>query len=79
LPPVLAVPIAFHDRPRDVSDVPLKKLTELVSLAGRCADVFVDERPADAIAFVRKSFFDSYQIAEADCDAMMNEISTRTK
>jgi diguanylate cyclase (GGDEF)-like protein len=79
LPPVLAVPITFHDRPQDVSDVPLKKLTELISLAGRCADVFVDERPADALAFVRKSFLESYQISEADCDTMMNDISTRTK
>src|SRR4051812_6639075 len=79
LPPVLAVPITFHDRPQDVSDVPLKKLTELVTLAGRCADVFVDEKAADAIAFVRKAFAESYQISEADCDAMMKEISTKTK
>ncbi|HEV8378796.1 MAG TPA: GGDEF domain-containing protein [Tepidisphaeraceae bacterium] len=79
LPPVLAVPMAFHDHPRDVTDPALKKLAEVVTLAGRCADVFVDERPADAIAFVRKAFAESFQINEADCDAMMNEISTRTK
>src|SRR5258706_2063603 len=53
--------------------------TTLFRSSGRCADVFVDERPADAIAFVRKAFLESYQIVEADCDAMMKEISTKTK
>ena len=79
LPPVLAVPMAFHDRPKDVTDPALKKLADLVWLSGRCADVFMDEQPADAIAFVRKSFPETFQITEAECDAMMNEISTRTK
>src|SRR5205814_1819992 len=60
LPPVLAVPITFHDRAQDVSDVPLKKLTELIALAGRCADVFVDEKAVDAIAYVRKVFRASF-------------------
>src|SRR5258705_11129728 len=71
--------MAFHDHPKDITDASLKKLAEVVSLAGRCADVFVDEQPADAIAFVRKSFAESFQINEADCDALMNEISMRTK
>ena len=79
LPPVLAAPMAFHDHPKDVTDPALKKLAEIVSLSGRCADVFVDQNPADAIAFVRKAFAESFQIAEADCDTMMNEISTKTK
>jgi diguanylate cyclase (GGDEF)-like protein len=79
LPPVLAVPMTFHDHPKDVSDPALKKLAEVVSLSGRCADVFVEEQPAEAIAFVRKTFAESFQINEADCDAMMNEISAKTK
>src|SRR5258706_4680083 len=79
LPPVLATPMAFHDHPKDITDPALKKLTEVVWLSGRCADVFVDQNPADAIAFVRKAFGESFQINEADCDAMMNEISTKTK
>ncbi|HEV8291046.1 MAG TPA: GGDEF domain-containing protein [Tepidisphaeraceae bacterium] len=79
LPPVLAMPMAYHDHPKDVPDPALKKLADVVSLSGRCADVFVDEQPADAIAFVRKAFAESFQINEADCDALMNEISTRTR
>ena len=57
----------------------LTDLTELAALSSRCADVFVDEKAVDAIAFVRKTFAESFQISEADCDAMMNEISTRTR
>jgi diguanylate cyclase (GGDEF)-like protein len=79
LPPVLAVPMVFHDHPKDVADQALKKLAEIVSISGRCADVFVDENPAESLAFVRKSFADSFGINEADCDAMMSDISTRTK
>src|SRR5258706_5059557 len=66
LPPVLAAPMTFHDHPKDVTDPALKKLAEIVSLSGRCADVFVDQNPADAIAFVRKAFAESFQIPEAD-------------
>jgi diguanylate cyclase (GGDEF)-like protein len=78
LPPVLAVPMAAHDHPKDVTDPALKTLAEIVSISGR-ARMFVDQNPADAVAFVRKAFAESFQIAEADCDAMMNEISIKTK
>jgi diguanylate cyclase (GGDEF)-like protein len=79
LPPVLAIPMASHDRPHDVTDPALKKLAELVSLAGRCADVFVDERPADAITFARTALASTFQISEAESDAMIAEIGNRTK
>jgi diguanylate cyclase (GGDEF)-like protein len=79
LPPVLAIPMAFHDRPQDVTDPALRKIADLVSLSGRCADVFVDERAADAIAYVRKALAETFQIGEADSDKMMAEIGNRTK
>ena len=50
----VSVPIAHHHDPAEVKDPALRKLAELVHLAGRCADVFVDEQPAPAIAEVRK-------------------------
>lgn len=79
LPPVLSVPIAFHHRSADVTDPQLRKLTELVWLAGRCADIFVDEDAAEAIATVRKFCQDQYGISEADADQMLDEICKRTK
>jgi diguanylate cyclase (GGDEF)-like protein len=79
LPPLLRVPMMSHHTVADVADPALKRLTELVYLAGRCADVFVDENAANAIAGVRKFVLDTYQISEADCDAMLDDICKRTK
>jgi diguanylate cyclase (GGDEF)-like protein len=79
LPPLLATPIGKHHSPETVSDPALKRLSELVHLAGRCADVFVDESPADAIAQCKKLFLDSHKIAEADADAVLADIGKKTK
>ena len=58
LPPTLAVPMArHHDSPSAVAAIPdedARRLTQLVALAGRCADVFVDADPAAAMADVRR-------------------------
>jgi diguanylate cyclase (GGDEF)-like protein len=79
LPPVLSVPMSLHHKPSEVTEAALRKLTEVVALAGRCADVFVDEHAAEAIAHVRKFCHENYKIAEPDCDALMDEICKRTK
>jgi two-component system, cell cycle response regulator len=79
LPPLLSVPIAHHHDPEAVSDAALKKLTELVGIGGRCADVFVDEEPAQAIADVRAFLSKRYNITQVDADTLLGEIGTRTK
>ena len=78
-PPLLAAPIASHHEPEAVEDPTLRKLTELVRVGGCCADVFVDEQPAAAIAVVRQMCQAQYGMAEADCDALLDEIGKRTK
>ena len=79
LPQMLTQPIAYHHKPDGVPDPSLRKLTDVVHLAGRCADVFVDAMPTAAIAHVRQIFASQYQMNEAECDALLNEIGTRTK
>ncbi len=79
LPPLLAIPIASHHSPDDVTDPQLKRLTTLVGLAGRCADVFVDEDAAPAIADVRKGLLEQYKMAEVDADALLADIGKKTK
>jgi diguanylate cyclase (GGDEF)-like protein len=79
LPPLLAIPMAFHHKPQQVSDAALKKLTEVIHLAGRCADVFIEEPAAAAIANARDFAQKTFNINQADCDAMLDEIGTRTK
>lgn len=79
LPPLLSAPIAKHHSVEEVTDVSLRKLTEVVYLAGRCADVFVDEDAAPAIAEVRKFCYDHYKLTPTDVDVLLGEIGTRTK
>ena len=78
-PPVLATPIAAHHTPQTVVDPPLRKMSEVISLAGWCAEVFVDDSPADAIAHVRASCLERYQIPHADADKLMAEICEKTR
>ena len=79
LPPLLAVPVRCHNNPETVTDATLRKLTELVGLAGCCAGVFVDETPAASIAAVRQTCGERYQMSEPDCDSMLEEIGRATR
>ena len=54
LPPVLAEPIRWHVDPAQADDETLQRMAAVVRVAGRCADVYVDENPAMAIADVRR-------------------------
>lgn len=79
LPPLLAIPMAFHHRPAQVSDAALKKITEVIHLSGRCADVFIEDPAAPAIAQAREFAQKTFNINQADCDALLEEVGTRTK
>jgi diguanylate cyclase (GGDEF)-like protein len=79
LPPLLTVPVSKHHSVEEVTDPSLRKLTEVVYLAGRCADVYVDEDAAPAIAEVRKFCGDNYKLSPEDTDALLAEIGKRTK
>jgi diguanylate cyclase (GGDEF)-like protein len=79
LPPLLATPIAQHHTPQTVNDVALRKMTELVSIGGRCADVFVDDDAAQAISDVRKFLQQRYELSDVDSDALLADIGKRTK
>lgn len=79
LPPVLSIPIACHHRPQQTPDLSLKRLTELVALAGQCAGVFAEEQPAVEIAAVRQQAAASWGLKEADCDALLDEIGKKTR
>jgi len=79
LPPLLRTPIAHHHAPDEVADEGLRRIAEVVHLAGYCADVFVDANAAGAIAYVRGFCRDRYQMGEAACDALLNDIGNKTK
>jgi diguanylate cyclase (GGDEF)-like protein len=78
LPPLLAIPMAFHHKPVEVEDPTLRSLAEACYLAGRCADVFVDEAAGGAIAEIRAFCQSQYGMSEADCDQFLDQICRRT-
>lgn len=78
LPPVLAVPMAFHHTPAEVTDASLRAMTDVICLASRCADVFVDDPAAEAIAEVRKVCQERHGMDDKAADAMLDEIGKRT-
>ena len=78
LPEVLTVPIAHHHRPQTLEDSAVKDLAQVVWLAGRCADVFVDAQPEWSLCDVRRTCMERYRIGELDCDAILCRIGLKT-
>jgi diguanylate cyclase (GGDEF)-like protein len=78
LPAVLHVPMAAHHKPSAVEDPGLQKLTQVCYIAGRCADVFVEESATSPIAELREYCHAQYQWSDADCDNLLSQISKRT-
>lgn len=79
LPDVLAVPMANHHSPQAVDDEILKQVTQIVWLAGRCADVFMEENcAAESIAAVRGACRELFYIDEVACDGMLCTIGLKT-
>lgn len=79
LPAALAQPIACHHSAENVTDPALRRLADIVGLAGMCADVFVDESAASSIAAVRDALSIRHGMSEADCNAMLDEIGRNTR
>jgi len=79
LPPLRAIPVMHHHSSDQVTDPPLRKLAELIWLSSRCADVFVDDEAAPAIADVRRALEQQYKLTETDGDQLLAEICGRTK
>ena len=78
LPPQLAGPIASHHRPAGVVDPAVRKLTQVVGLSGRVADVFVDADPAPALADVRQLLGEMCGMTEpGEVDALLAEVGRR--
>ena len=78
LPPLLTTPITMHHAASAVSDPQIRKLAEVVQIASRCADVFVDKDAAPAIAEVREQT-KVHGLDAAATDALLDEIGKKTK
>ena len=79
LPDVLVTPIANHHRPGAVTSAEARQLTEVVALAGRCADVYVDARPEWPLADVRRTLLERYNVGEIACGTILYRIGMKTQ
>lgn len=78
LPEALRVPIANHHSPQAVTEENHRAIAEVISLAGRCADIFLDESAAESIAAVRKLFQERYKIDITGADDILMQIGQKT-
>jgi diguanylate cyclase (GGDEF)-like protein len=79
LPALLGIPMACHHDPASAPDAFLKKLSLIVSIAGRCADVFVDDDAASAINDLRNQCQNEFSFSSADCDQLLSTICTQAR
>jgi diguanylate cyclase (GGDEF)-like protein len=79
LPPVLAEPIRHHHAADAVEDADLRQFTLLVGLAGKMADVFVDDCAASSIAEVRRRGLTDLGLTPDACDQVMDDVGRHTR
>lgn len=78
LPRALEIPMGAHHQPKGVSDQLLRRVTGVLSMAGRCADVFVGNTPAESISALRQELLEEYQIGEMESDTVICELGAKT-
>jgi hypothetical protein len=79
LPTKLTAPIGAHHGPQDVQDEELRKITQVVWLAGRCAEVFITPKnPGDSISSVRRTLRELYKLDDVQCDSLLTKIGMKT-
>jgi diguanylate cyclase (GGDEF)-like protein len=74
----LSVPMRCHHKPAAAEDPAQQKLAQICYLAGRCADVFVEESASAALAELHDFCHAQYQISPEECDGLLNQIAKRT-
>ena len=79
LPDVLALPMASHHAPQEVTHLVSRRIVQVIALAGRCADVFVNKgKTAESIASVRNALLTDHGLDLSQADALMCVIGQQT-
>lgn len=79
LPPVLTTPIIHHHNPDAAADPQLRPLVQLVAVAGRCADVFMQNSTPKSVAFARRACRQQYGLSDGEVDELLGGISKDAK
>jgi hypothetical protein len=79
LPDVLAIPMASHHAPQEVTHLVSQRIVQVIALAGRCADVFVNKgKTAESIAAVRNALLADHGLDLLQADGLMCVIGQQT-
>lgn len=78
LPALYLAPIAFHHDP-NAADLESRKLTRLVWLAARCADIYVEPNPAESIVCARQGLVELLNCDDSAADTLISEIGVATR
>lgn len=79
LPATVRVPMGSHHHPAGVGGDVMRNMTEMVSLAGQCADVFVEEQPTEALTEVRRLCSERFGLSAFKADALLCDIGRVTR
>ena len=77
LPAALEVPVGAHHGPQTVENQRLRSVAEVLELSGRCAEVFLSERPAEAIAAAREGLAARHGAGLADADKLLVRVGQK--
>jgi HD-like signal output (HDOD) protein len=75
LPAMLAIPMGAHHRPEAATDAFGMKMAQIVHIAGLCADVFVEERAAEAMLAMTNACNEKFAIAERDAESILSQVT----
>src|SRR5688572_9764380 len=79
LPALLAIPMGCHHDPVQAPDAFLRKMSVIVGVAGRSADVFIEKDASGAIAEMRSICKDEFGLVSTDCDQMLAATSASAR
>jgi HD-like signal output (HDOD) protein len=77
LPAALEVPVGAHHGPQAVENQRLRAVAEVLELSGRCAEVFLSDRPAEAIAAAREGLAARHGAGLADADKLLVRVAQK--
>ena len=78
-PLALQVPMESHHQPQEVKESLPRTLSDVVSLAGKIADVFVDKNPVWSLGDARKSAGELLKLDEPAFDILVQDIAAKTR
>ena len=77
LPPALEIPIGAHHCPQLAEDSRHRAMADILELSSRCAEVYLNVDPAEAIIYAREALAARHEAALAEADKLLARIGQK--